>query len=294
MSEPLYACIEAGGTKVIAALITASQDIVASARFPTTTPDETLGITAAWLQAAIDNRGPVAATGVASFGPVELDRAAPNWGCITKTTKPRWSGADIAGTFVRALGVPIGFDTDVNGAALAEARWGAGRGQRVSVYITVGTGIGGGAVVDGTVLRGLSHSEMGHMRVARHPDEGFKGSCPFHGDCLEGLAAGPSIIARWGKSLSELGEDHSGHAIIAHYLAQLSVDLQAVMEPGRIIFGGGVMATPGLIDHVRAEALRLGGGYFRGDPQTVIVPPALGDQAGIMGALALAMDAAQE
>lgn len=293
--ERLYACIEAGGTKVIAALIRSDRTIVERVRFPTTTPDETLEATFGWLSEAGDRHGGIAACGIASFGPLELDRAAPNWGHITRTTKPGWTDTDIAGRAGDALGVPVAIDSDVNGAALAEARWGAGQGQAVSIYITVGTGVGGGAVVASKPLHGLSHPEMGHIRLARHKaDLEFAGSCPFHGDCLEGLAAGPSIIARWGASLSQLGRDHSGHGIVAHYLAQLAINLQAMMEPGRIIFGGGVMGTPGLLDRVRDEAARLGGGYFRGDPREIVVAPALGDQAGIYGALALAIDALGE
>jgi fructokinase len=286
MSAPLYGCIEAGGTKFIVGVASGPEDVRETARFDTTTPDETIGAVIDWLR----GRSPLTAIGIASFGPVELDRASPKWGYITATPKPHWSDTDLAGRVGRALGVPVGFDTDVNGAGLAEARWGAGQGQRVSVYVTVGTGIGGGAIVDGKPLFGVSHPEMGHMRPQRHPDDlGFAGICPFHGDCLEGLANGPSIIARWGASLSELPADHPGHEIIAWYLAQFAISLQAMMEPGRIIFGGGVMATPGLLGRVRAATARLGNGYFRGRADDVIVPPLLGDRAGLLGALALAL-----
>ncbi|MEY2926319.1 MAG: hypothetical protein RL367_796, partial [Pseudomonadota bacterium] len=216
-----FACIEAGGTKFVAGIVSGDGAIVETARFDTTTPDQTLGATIAWLQAAAARHGGIDAAGIASFGPLELDRSAANWGHITATTKPGWSHTDFAARVARELGVAVGFDTDVNGAALAEARWGAAQGQRVSVYVTVGTGIGGGAIVDGKPLCGLSHPEMGHIRPARHPaDAGFAGVCPFHGDCLEGLASGPAIIARWGASLSNLPADHPGHAIIAWYLAQ--------------------------------------------------------------------------
>jgi fructokinase len=286
---PLYGCIEAGGTKFVAGIVSAPDAVVATARFDTTSPEATISATLDWLK----QHGPLTAIGIASFGPVELDRAAPNWGHITATTKPGWSHTDFAARVQREFGVPVGFDTDVNGAGLAEARWGAALGQRVSVFVTVGTGIGGGAIVEGKPLAGLSHAEMGHLRLPRHPgDADFAGVCPFHGDCLEGLASGPAILARWGASLSDLAPDHPGKAIIAWYLAQFAVTLQAVMEPGRIMLGGGVMATPGLIDLVRAEAARLGGGYFRGKAEAVIVAPGLGDRAGLLGALALAMDAA--
>lgn len=291
MSERLFGCVEAGGTKFVVGIVAAPDDIRETARFETISPAETIGATIAWLRDAKDRHGALAATGIASFGPLELDRAAPNWGHITATTKPGWSNADFAGLVARELGLPVGFDTDVNGAALAEARWGAGQGQKVSVYVTVGTGIGGGAIVDGKPLHGLTHPEMGHIRPQRHPDDfGFAGICPFHGDCLEGLASGPAIKARWGVSLSELHASHPAHEIIAYYLAQLVVTLQSIMEPGRIILGGGVMGTTGLIERVRANASLLGKGYFRGDPDDIILPPALGDGAGLLGGLALAQD----
>ena len=297
-AAPLYGCVEAGGTKFIVGIARSPGDICETTRFETTTPDETIGAVITWLQAAGARHGALAAVGIASFGPLELDRAAPRWGYITATTKPHWSNSDFAARVARATNVPVGFDTDVNGAALAEARWGAGQGQRISVYVTVGTGIGGGAIVEGRPLYGLSHPEMGHIRVARHPDDraedtGFTGVCPFHGDCLEGLASGPAIKARWGASLSELPADHPAHRIIAWYLAQMAVTLQSIMEPGRIILGGGVMDTPGLLARVREETTRLGAAYFRGRATDVIVPPGLGDRAGLLGGLALAMDAAQ-
>jgi fructokinase len=181
-------------------------------------------------------------------------------------------------------------DTDVNGAALAESLWGAGSGHDVVLYFTVGTGIGGGAVIHGRTLRGEGHPEMGHIRLPRHPDDmDFAGTCPFHGCCLEGLASGPAILARWGKSLSELGADHPGHQIIAWYLAHTAVTMQAIFEPGRIVFGGGVMATPGLIERATQQASQLGGGYFRSDALQSIVRPGLGDNAGLLGALAVAL-----
>lgn len=294
MSNQLYGCIEAGGTKFVVGIVAAPDDIREITRFDTISPAETIGAATAWLRDAQIRHGSLTAVGIASFGPLELDRAAANWGHITATTKPGWSNCDFGQLIERELGLPVGFDTDVNGAALAEARWGAGQGQKISVYVTVGTGIGGGAIVEGRSLNGLTHPEMGHIRPLRHVlDSDFAGICPFHGDCLEGLASGPAVKARWGASLSELPSDHEGHAIIAWYLAQLATTLQSIMEPGRIILGGGVMATPGLIEHVRSIARQLGNGYFRGDAEDVIVPPVLGDSAGILGGLALALDIAR-
>lgn len=287
---PLYGLIEAGGTKFILGVARGPDDVIAQHRIATTQPDETLSTAIDWMRSVAP--GGLAAIGISSFGPLDLDRASPHWGHVRQTPKPGWSGTDLAGPFARAFGCPVAIDTDVNGAALAESRWGAARDQHAALYLTIGTGVGGGAVIDGKLLHGLSHPEMGHIRVPRHPDDrDFAGHCRFHGDCLEGLACGPAIIARWGASLSELGADHRGHDIIAWYLAQAVQTLQAIFEPGRIIFGGGVMATPGLIERVRTQARVLGGGYFVGDSGSIVVAPGLGDRAGLLGALALAISA---
>jgi fructokinase len=286
-----FACVEAGGTKVLAAIIGDDRRIDARTRIATTTPAATLGALADWLTAQQAVFGPIAAAGIASFGPIALDRAAPDWGTIGATPKPHWAGANIVRPVAGALGCPVGLDTDVNGAALAELRWGAARGCAVAAYVTVGTGIGGGLVVDGRAVHGSAHPEMGHVPVRRHPlDGGFAGVCPFHGDCLEGLASGPAIERRWGRPLSALAADHVGHAIIADYLAQLVVMLQRLAAPQRIVIGGGVMATPGLLECIERGALALGGGYAALAPG-VLASPALGDDAGLLGALALALDA---
>lgn len=278
------ALIEAGGTKFIVGIGDPDRKILARTRIETTRPDETIARVTDWLL----SHGRIAAAGIACFGPLDLDPASPTWGHITRTAKPHWSMTDVAGAFGKALRCPVALDTDVNGAALAEWRWGAGQGAESSLYLTVGTGIGGGAVVGGRLLRGLSHPEMGHLRIPRHPaDHDFAGICPFHGDCLEGLASGPAIIARWGKSLSELPPDHQGHDVIAWYLARTISTFQAMLEPSRIILGGGVMQTPGLLDRVRQEAVAAGGGYFVGDPRAMVVTPQLQDDAGLLGALAL-------
>ena len=288
MSKTRYGLIEAGGTKFVLGVATGKDNIEATTRIDTTTPAETIGAMLDWFRA----QGNLDAIGVASFGPLELDRQSPLWGRIGQTPKPHWSGADIAGPLQDAFACPVTIDTDVNGAALAEYHWGAGQRQRSMLYFTIGTGVGGGAVVDSQILHGLSHPEMGHMSLPRHPDDmEFAGICPFHGACLEGLASGPAIKARWGMSLSQLPADHSAHEIIAFYIAQTVVTMQAIFAPGRVIFGGGVMGTPGLIERVRLQAVELGGGYFRGDPSEVVVLPGLGDKAGLLGALALAQSA---
>lgn len=281
-----FALIEAGGTKVIAAVANASRDIIARTRIATTTPQDTISAAIEWFLNQPHN---YAAVGIASFGPLDLNPKSANWGHITQTSKPHWSNADVAGPFARSLKCPVAINTDVNGAALAEWKWGAGNGTNASIYLTIGTGVGGGAVLDGNLVHGLSHPEMGHMRVPRHhADASFDGVCPFHGDCLEGLASGPAIKARWGVSLSELPSDHPGHDMIAWYLAQAAATLQAIFEPAKIILGGGVMETNGLLDRVRVAATQASGKYFTGDPQMLIVAPSLGADAGILGALALA------
>jgi len=282
-----YGLIEAGGTKFVAGIADEHGTILARHRIPTTTPEETIGATVGWFR---EQGLQPAAIGIASFGPLDLNRASPTWGHVTKTPKPYWSGADLVGPFAHAFGCPVGLETDVNGAALAEARWGAGKAVGSLLYLTIGTGVGGGFVSDGRLLHGLSHPEMGHIRMPRHPDDlDFAGHCPFHGDCLEGLAAGPSIIARWGVSLSELPDGHAGADIIAWYLAQAVVTFQAIMEPARIVMGGGVTATPGLLDKIRSIAAQSGAGYFVGDPAQVVVAPALGENSGLLGALAVAL-----
>lgn len=283
-----YGLIEAGGTKFVLGIADADRTIRATHRIPTTTPDETIAAAVDWFKAQGE---PLAAIGIGSFGPLQLDRTAVDWGHITRTPKPHWANTDLVGPFAEAFGCPVAIETDVNAAALAEAKWGAGAGCSALLYLTIGTGIGGGFVSGGRLLHGLSHPEMGHIRMPRHPDDAeFKGSCPFHGDCLEGLASGPAIIARWGNSLSELEPDHPGKAIIAWYLAQAMITFQAVMEPVRIVLGGGVTGTAGLLDLVRARAKAAAAGYFAGDLEKVIVAPGLGEQSGLLGALAVALN----
>jgi len=292
-APPLFGCIEAGGTKFVLGVARDPDTVLRTARIPTTTPDETLAAALEFFTAAQAEWGAVDALGIASFGPVDLDRSSPGWGRIVDTPKPGWSGTDLVGPFARALDCPVGFDTDVNGAILAESLWGAATGADIAVYVTVGTGIGGGALVEERPVHGSRHPEMGHILPRRHPDDrDFVGTCPFHGDCLEGLASGPAIAARWGASLSELGPDHPAHDIVAYYLAQLVVAQQALLSPRRIVLGGGVLGTPGLLDRVRDHAARMANGYFgTHDYATLIVAPGLGDRAGLLGALALAQRA---
>ncbi|MBU6395309.1 MAG: ROK family protein [Sphingomonadales bacterium] len=287
MSTARYGLIEAGGTKFVLGVADAERTIYARERIPTTTPAETLGSALEWFAAqGVD----YAAFGIASFGPLDLDPASPAFGCVRATPKPHWSGASLIEPFLERFGVPVAIDTDVNGAALSEALWGAGAGLGSVLYLTIGTGIGGGFCSGGQLLQGLSHPEMGHIRMPRHPvDLDFAGTCPFHGDCLEGLACGPAVIARWGMSLSELPAGHLGKGIIAWYIGRALATFQTVMEPARIVLGGGVTATEGLLDLIRVEALAANGGYTVGKIDELIVPPGLGDNAGLLGALALAL-----
>ncbi len=281
----MYGAIEAGGTKFVVGIGTAPDSITARTVIPTTQPEPTIGAAIAWLR----RHGPVEAVGIASFGPVDLDRLSPKFGFITHTPKPGWRDTDFAGRIARELGVPVGFDTDVNGAALAEARYGAGRGKGCVVYITVGTGIGGGVVVDGRPLHGFGHPEMGHVIPPRHPlDLQRPGCCPFHGGCCEGLASGPAILEEWGAPLSALPAGHPAHAITAHYLGHLVYTARAVLAPDRVILGGGVMQAPQLLETVAAASDRMASDYLEGHGSAIIAPPALGHGSGLVGAMILA------
>lgn len=288
----LVAGIELGGTKSIA-LIARGQEIVEIARMPTAQPAATLATLAAQLDAWQVEHGPVAAIGIGSFGPIDLDRASADYGRVTSTPKPGWTGVDLVGHFARRFAVPIGFDTDVAGAALAEQRWGAAQGCKVAVYLTIGTGIGGGVVVDGTPVHGLVHPEIGHLRVRRAAGDAFAGVCPFHGDCLEGLASGPAIAARTGMAGADIGEDHVVWATVAEEIAEAMAILILTMSPQRILIGGGVLQhRQQLFARIRTRTAELLAGYVVGVGVTeladIIRTPGLGDMAGPLGAVALA------
>lgn len=292
MTERLIGAIEAGGTKFVLALARESGEILAETRIATRTPDQCFPEMVAFFRHATKAHGGISAFGVASFGPIDIDPASPDYGRFTTTPKPGWADArfhDALGEF----GAPIMVDTDVNGAALGEWAMGAGQGCRTIAYTTVGTGIGSGVVQDGRSLSGFSHFESGHIPVARDPArDPFPGRCPFHGDCLEGLACGPAIEDRWGTSLSKLASPAEQVDLIAGYIAQLATSLVLLHMPDRLIFGGGVMKTPGLIEALRRATEARLGGYVKAqqlDPglERYIVSPALGDEAGITGAILL-------
>jgi fructokinase len=278
---PRLGGIEAGGSKFVCATGSRPED-ADIAEFPTTTTEETIPRVVEFFRA----RGRVAAIGIASFGPIDPNPESPTFGYITSTPKPGWRNFDFAGAIHRALGLPIAFATDVNAAALAESSWGAARGLHSFLYITVGTGLGGGAFIDGRLLHGRLHPEMGHIRVphdrVRDP---FPGNCPYHGDCLEGLAAGPAIQARWGQPGRAPPNGHAAWDLEAEYLALGIVNWTCTLSPQRILLGGGVMQRAELFPKLRHRVGELLNGYLQ-PPE--IVPPELGARAGVLGAIALA------
>jgi fructokinase len=296
----LYGGIEAGGTKFVCALGTGPDHIVAETSFSTTAD------AAATIEQAIDffrahsTGEELAGVGIASFGPVDPDPRSPRYGYITTTPKPGWAQTDFRGPMQRALAVPVAFDTDVNGAALGEYRWGAAQGLSTFVYLTIGTGLGGGGMVEGQLMHGLMHPEMGHMLIPhdRQADP-YGGYCPYHGDCWEGLAAGPALEGRWKVKGTELPPDHPAWPLEAHYLALGLVNIITILSPQRIILGGGVMQQSHLFPMVRANVQRLLNGYLQAaaiidDINNYIVPPALPGRSGVLGAFALAEMAAQQ
>ena len=286
--------IEAGGTKFVCAVGTGPDDIRDEIRYPTTTPSETIWRAIEYFRDAQRRYGPLAAIGIASFGPVDPNPASPTFGYITSTPKPGWRDTEFAGVVRRELGLPVGFDTDVNVAAVGEATWGAAQGLDTFLYLTIGTGIGGGGLVGGQLMHGLLHPEMGHIRVPHdHTADPFAGVCPFHGDCLEGLAAGPAIEARWGRTAADLAPDHPAWRLEAQYLAFALVNFVCTLSPQRIILGGGVMDQQQLFPWIRNKVQELLADYVRADAilagiDDYIVSPGLGNRSGVLGAIALA------
>jgi fructokinase len=294
----IYGGIEAGGTKFICAVGSSPDDIRAEIRFPTAQPAETLPKAIKFFKEQEKKHGKLTAVGIASFGPVDPDPNSPFFGFATSTPKPGWANTDIVGPVRKALNVPVGFDTDVNGAALGEWRWGAAQGLNTFIYLTIGTGIGGGGMVNGEPVHGMLHPEMGHILVPHDwQADPFPGVCPYHGDCLEGLATGPSVEKRWGQRGETLPVNHPAWQLEAHYIALALVNYILIMSPQRLILGGGVMQQMQLFPPIRSEVQKLLKGYVR-MPQILekiddyIVPPGLGGRAGVMGAIALAYRAA--
>lgn len=292
--NPLFGGIEGGGTKFVCAVGSGPQDIRREARFPTRTPDETLEEAIVFFQEAEADFGNLSALGVASFGPLDPTPASPTFGFILPTTKPGWSNVDVVGRLRAVFNIPIGFDTDVNGAALGEWTWGAAQGLDTFIYLTIGTGIGGGVMANGKLLHGLIHPELGHIRIPHDTErDPYEGWCPFHRDCFEGLASGPALEARWGQKAETLPSDHPAWELEAQYIALAMQNYIVTLSPQRIILGGGVGAREGLLPLVRRKVQELLNGYVQSPAITekieeYLVPPGLGNRSGTLGAIALA------
>ncbi len=293
MTEKLFGGIEAGGTKFVCIVASDPDHILEQIRIPTTTPDETLNRVIQFFQPfTISDQ--VNSIGVGCFGPLDLDSDSPTFGFIAFTPKMDWSHTDVRGTLRRALNVDIVMDTDVNAAALGEFRWGAARGLDPSLYLTIGTGIGGGYVKDGKPLKGLLAPEMGHLRIPHDRElDPFNGICPFHGDCFEGLASGPAIEKRLGLAGADVPENDPFWEIEAGYIAAALVNYILVLSPKRIVLGGGVMSRSFLYPKIRSRVLELLGHYvahltITENIDEYIVPPGLGKLSGVLGAIALA------
>jgi fructokinase len=289
-----FAGIEAGGTKFVCAIGSGPDNLGSPVSFPTTKPAETIQHTIDFLSEQQVQHGHLDAIGIASFGPLDPRPGSPSYGFVTTTPKPGWANFDFVNAIRKWFKTPVGFDTDVNGAALGEWRWGAAQGLDTFLYLTIGTGIGGGGMVNGRLMHGLIHPEMGHM-LLRHDRQRdpYPGKCPYHGDCFEGLASGPAIEQRWGQPAVTLPPDHPAWELEAEYLALGLENLITAISPQRIILGGGVMQQPQVFPLLRKKIQLLLNGYVQSpaiiqDIDDYIIPPALGSRAGVLGAIALA------
>ena len=290
----LYGALEAGGTKMVCAIGDENGNILERISIPTRTPAETMGPMIDFFRGK-----EIRALGIGCFGPVDLKKGSRTYGYITSTPKLAWQNYPIVAEFQKALSVPVGFDTDVNAAALGEATWGCTKDVENSIYITVGTGVGVGVIINGKPYHGMIHPEGGHILLSRHPEDPMVGSgCPFHENCLEGLAAGPSLEKRWGVKGAELTGRKAVWQLEAYYIGQAIADYILLLSPERIVLGGGVTHQDCLLDLVRQEAVKQLAGYIRAEalshPETYIVGVSLNDNQGVMGAVKLAMDAEKE
>ncbi|WP_035051389.1 ROK family protein [Carnobacterium pleistocenium] len=282
----MYGAIEAGGTKFVCAVSDKQLEIKERVSIPTTTPEET-------LKQVFDffDQYTLKSIGIGSFGPIDVNEKSATYGYVTSTPKTAWKNFDFLGAVKRQYEIPVAWTTDVNAAAYGEYKKGSARGTESCLYLTIGTGIGGGAVVGGKVLNGFGHPEMGHLLVSMHPDDNFKGVCPYHGNCLEGIAAGPAIEKRYGKKGNELAEDQRVWEIEAFYLAQALVNYTLILSPEKIILGGGVMKQTQLLSLVKKEFTKLMAGYVNTPAlDEYIVMPELEDNAGIVGCLLMASE----
>jgi len=289
----MFGGIEAGGTKIVCAVGTGPDDLRDEIRFPTTSPDDTFGRIIEYFSEQ-NKTAPISAIGIATFGPVDLDKKSATFGYITPTTKPGWTNANFYGSIKNAFNVPVGIDTDVNIAGYGEYKWGAAKNLTDFLYLTIGTGIGGGGFTNGKMMHGLQHPEMGHILIPQDKSEDpFEGNCPYHKNCFEGLAAGPAIADRWGKPAQDLEPDHPAWELEAKYISFALVNYILTLSPQRIILGGGVMDQEQILPMIMEKVKPLLGGYVQ-NPSLLenisdyIVKPALGNKSGILGAIALA------
>lgn len=289
----IYGALEAGGTKMVCAIGDETGRILEQISIPTTRPEETLPAIVDWFS----GRG-MTALGVACFGPIDLRRSSPTYGYITTTPKPGWADFDIVGTLQKALAVPVGFDTDVNGSLLGEVSYGQAQGLTDAVYITIGTGIGAGILSGGRFVHGMLHPEFGHIPMVRHPEDHYQGHCPYHGSCFEGMASGPAIEARWGQKAIALKNEPKVWELEAYYIAQACTTLILTLSPEIIILGGGVMHQTQLFPLIREKVCEMLHGYIvteeMNNLEHYIVPASLHDDQGILGALQLAINANKE
>lgn len=289
-----YGALEAGGTKMVLSVLDENGQMIKRESIPTLTPEETMPRMIAFFR-----ENPVAALGIGSFGPVDLHPDSPTYGYITATPKLAWRNYPLLGAFRDALGIPVGFDTDVNVAAISEHRLGAGKGLDNCMYVTIGTGVGAGLIINGKPVHGLIHSELGHIFLTPEAnDPSPEGFCPYHKHCLEGLAAGPAIHKRWGVPAQELPQDHPAWDLETTYIAQMCHNAIMAFSPEKIILGGGVMQQMHLFPIIRRKVLEMLGGYICSPVvdnglEDYIVPPGLGVNSGVMGAYLLAREAEQ-
>lgn len=289
----LYGALEAGGTKMVCAIGDENGKILEQISVPTTTPEETMPPILEYFKGK-----DIAAIGIACFGPVDLNPSSPTYGYITTTPKLAWANYNIVGAVKDALGIPVGFDTDVNGSLLGEVTWGCAKGLTDAVYFTIGTGVGGGVMTNGKLLHGMLHPELGHMLMRVREDDTYKGHCPFHGNCLEGMAAGPALEERWGARGKDLADRDEVWDLESYYIAQAIWTCITVLSPQKVILGGGVMHQEQLFPLIREKVAELMNHYLKTkeleDLDSYIVPASLNDDQGIMGCIKLAMNACGE
>jgi len=286
----ILGALEAGGTKMVCAIGDETGKVLERISIPTKTPEETMPEMISYFK-----EKNIEALGIGCFGPIDPDLKSETYGYITSTPKLAWQNFNIVGAFKEALGVPVGFDTDVNASALGEATFGITKGLDCSMYLTVGTGIGAGIFINGELLHGMMHPEAGHILLKLHPEDTYAGKCPFHGNCFEGLAAGPAIEERWGKKAAELTDNEKVWEIEAFYIAQALVNYTMIFSPQRIVLGGGVMHQEQLFPLIRKKTSEYLNGYIKTkqleNMDTYIVPPSLNDNQGVLGCLMLAQQA---